>query len=111
MQLRRGSVLHDLENAVLAKELENIAGLQVHVTMIGPDGKAEAGEDNGGVWRDALSEYWSSFYEEQTTGLGFKIPSLSTCTDKYRWQAISKIIAVGFYTESYLPIIMLLTCK
>lgn len=32
--------------------------------MVLPNGNREKGEDNGGVLRDALSEYWDTFYYE-----------------------------------------------
>lgn len=33
-------------------------------------------DDEGGVGRDGLSEFWSDFYNQSTTGMSFEVPFL-----------------------------------
>lgn len=42
--------------------------------MVLPDGTIEAEEDGGGVPRDALSDFWTPFYDRFTFGTKFKVP-------------------------------------
>ena len=44
--------------------------------MVLTDNTFEAKEDGGGVTRDALSDFWTSFYDRFTFGTKFKVPCL-----------------------------------
>ena len=103
IEVHRGLVLEELEKHFLKEDLKSIRGLTVTVAMILPDGTKEAGEDNGGVLRDLLSEYWNSFYEQRAEGNNLKVPALSPKMDMGRWKSIGCILAMGYYTQGYIP--------
>ena len=63
IKVHRGHVLKELIQFFTEKDTASLRGAVVHVTMILPNGKEEAGEDNGGVMRDMLSEFWQTFYD------------------------------------------------
>ena len=44
--------------------------------MINAFGNEELGEDDGGVLRDALSAFWSTFYDSCTLGEEERVPAL-----------------------------------
>lgn len=46
----------------------SILTCSIRVVMINTCGKEELGEDNGGVFRDVLSAFWSSFYDSCMLG-------------------------------------------
>jgi len=60
--------------------------------------------DVGGVFKDVLSEFWSTFYEMVTTGCYWKIPVIRYDFQLLEWQAINKIIFIGWRDVNYLPI-------
>lgn len=72
--------------------------------LVLPDGKEELGQDEGGVLRDCLSEFWEEFYEQCTLGTSFKVPFLRHDFGKQQWQSIGRIIAYGWQKENYLPV-------
>jgi hypothetical protein len=101
--LHRGHVLEELENLFLVHDFD-AKGTSMHVHMILPNGTAEEAEDTGGVLRDALSEYWESFYMQRTVGNIVKVPALAHYMDGGRWRAVAKIILAGYHLEKYLPV-------
>jgi len=72
--------------------------------LILPNGSSENAVDVGGVFKDVLSEFWSSFYEMATTGCHWKIPVIRHDFQWKKWLAIAKIIFVGWRDVNYLPI-------
>ncbi|XP_031340693.1 uncharacterized protein LOC116168845 [Photinus pyralis] len=71
--LHRGRVFEELINIFLERRM---VGSKIHVTLMLPNGELECAEDLGGVWRDALSEFWNSMYEKCTIGTNIKVPQL-----------------------------------
>ncbi len=61
---------------------------QIIVQMILPNGEAEKATDDGGVLRDALSEYWETFYMQRTTGDQLKVPALLHAIHRNRWDRL-----------------------
>ncbi|VEN64120.1 unnamed protein product, partial [Callosobruchus maculatus] len=101
--LHRGQVLKELTSSFIDMQTP-INDLAIVIEMIMPNGKKEAGLDVGGVFRDALSEYWSSFYDTCTNGTYYKIPTIRDDYNQYKWEAIAKIIQVGWTHVQYFPI-------
>lgn len=84
------------------------------IQMILPNGQLEAGEDFGGVFRDALSEFWNQFYEKCTVGTTVKVPYIRHDFGENEWSSIVKILIRGFEMVKYFPIqlseVFLKTC-
>lgn len=73
------------------------------IEMVLPNGHIEKGEDNGGVLRDALSEYWDTFTGKCTSGNIVKIP-MTRHDMKDSWQDIAKVMVHGYNMVGYFPI-------
>lgn len=71
IQLHRGQVMDELIS-IFSNMPETCETLTIE--MILPNGQKESGYDMGGVLRDALSEFWATFYEKCTIGTDFKVP-------------------------------------
>ncbi|KAL3875921.1 hypothetical protein ACJMK2_033825 [Sinanodonta woodiana] len=94
IQLHRGKVFKEFIDFFLENSME----------MILLNGQKEVGEDSGGILRDALSEFWHTFYETCTVGNHIKVPAIShIMTDKH-WKACARIIILGYKQERYFPI-------
>ena len=104
IKVHRGHVLKELIQFFVGKDTASLRGAVVHVTMILPNGKEEVGEDNGGVMRDMLSEFWQTFYDNLCDGNAIKVPSLSPRMDNTKWKAVGCIISMGYYFEKYWPV-------
>ena len=72
--------------------------------MIDQNGKPEAGEYNGGVLRDALTEFWNEFYLRYTLGSDSKIPVVTHTLDENSWKSTGKIIVFGYNQVGYFPV-------
>ena len=103
IKVHRGHVLQELEDYFIANKVKNVRGMDIHIEMILPNGKPEAAEDNGGVLRDMLAEYWNSFYKERCDGNISKVPQLRPAIDAKRWTSIAVIILIGYHSEGYFP--------
>lgn len=71
--------------------------------MILPNGKPERAEDVGGVLRDAISEFWETFYAKCTLGRSYKVPALRHDFQEEEW-IIGKICVAGYLAVGYFPI-------
>lgn len=100
IRLHRGQVLTELTSYYKTHDVKNT----VEVQMLLPNGIEEAGEDNGGVMRDALSEFWEEFFEMNTVGENFKVPCLRHNMTQADWQACARVLVVGFRQEGYFPV-------
>lgn len=69
-----------------------------------PNGEPEMAVDAGGVLRDCLTQFWSTFYEMYTEGTQMKIPVVSEDLQEEHWIAIAKVLKVGWKQEHYFPI-------
>ena len=66
----------------------------------------ETGEDNGGVLRDALVEFWESFYTKHTEGANIKVPIISNNMTEQKWVACGKILVMGMKQVGYFPMML-----
>ena len=66
--------------------------------------KKEAASDNGGVYRDCLSEFWQSINEQYTIGSRTKLPYIRHDLTLDHWKAIAKIIVSGYNDQHYFPV-------
>lgn len=72
--------------------------------MIGPNGKKEVGYDTGGVLKDALTEFWSTFYLKCTEGIHDKVPCLRHDCNAVRCTGVAKVLWLGYKQVKYFPI-------
>jgi hypothetical protein len=101
LTLHRGHLLKELIEAF--KNI-NPSENTVSVQMVMPDGGLEAAEDGGGVTRDALSDFWTNFYDQCTVGTKFKIPYLRHDFAECEWRSVANIIVFGWDSSRYFPI-------
>ncbi|XP_041861569.1 uncharacterized protein LOC121652708 isoform X2 [Melanotaenia boesemani] len=104
LRLHRGSVFQEL-NAAFSDGLVSINDCLLEIEMIQPNGSTEKGEDNGGVLRDALSEYWETFIVKCTSGNIIKIP-VTRHDMKDVWENIAKVMVLGYNMVKYFPIVL-----
>lgn len=104
ISLHRGHVLTELLDEFISINLTNSMNVVINIEMFLSNGQKELGLDAGGVFRDALSEFWNSFYEGCTNGTNFKVPLIREDYNKAKWEAVAKIIYVGWKQEKYFPI-------
>ena len=103
--VHRGMAYHDLIKCFMALDKDtDIRFKKFEVTMVLQNGNVEAAEDNGGVLRDCLAEFWETFYEKNSLGASIKVPALSPSMTTGHWQAIAKIIVIGYKQEQYFPV-------
>ena len=102
LRLHRGHVMEELENFFMYNDFE-MRQQNLQIQMVLPNGETELGEDNGGILRDCLTEYWDTFYMKRTLGHTLKVPALTHSVDGKRWEAVGKIMLVGYYYEKYFP--------
>lgn len=69
-----------------------------------PNGQPELAQDTGGVLRDALSEFWETFYNKCTLGTNFKVPYIRHDYGKKQWSAIENIIHFRWKRKQYFPL-------
>lgn len=101
LRLHRGNVFTEFLEAFKQNVIE-IKALKIE--MILPNGEAEHGDDVGGILRDSLSEFWSSFYEKCTIGTTYKVPYVRHDFGESEWTAVAKIITAGYNLVKYFPI-------
>lgn len=100
INLHRGQIFEEL--TTLFTECDLTEGMYIQIVL--PNGEIEAGENLGGVWRDALTEFWETLLEKCTKGRNIKIPQIRHDFDDTKWVAIARILKKGWYTEQYFPI-------
>ena len=105
VELKRGNVMEDLINwMVLNDQKVELGFTKLEVTLLRTNGKKETGEDNGGVLRDSLSEFWADFYLKYTCGDLTKVPEVVHTMGEQRWRAVAKILVLGFLQVGYYPV-------
>ena len=69
-----------------------------NVVMINSFGKEEDGLDNSGVFLNALSTFWNSFYDACTNGEDERVPwpVIRYDLEVAEWEAIARIIVKGY---------------
>jgi len=98
--LHRGRIFNELIEAF--KHIKMYPQFQFELIL--PNGSIENAIDVGGVFKDVLAEFWSSFYELATTGCNWKIPIIRHDFQDEQWRAIGKIIFTGWRDIQYLPL-------
>jgi hypothetical protein len=104
LKLHRGNVMKEMIKFFEESPAFNHRCSTIHVKMILPDGKEELAEDSGGVLRDALSEFWTSFEKACMSGDAMKVPAISPNMNDKQWAAVARIIVCGYYYQDYLPL-------
>lgn len=99
--LHRGRVFEELLQA-FKQDFVDIDEMKIEMVL--PNGQKETAQDFGGVLKDALSEFWQSFYEKCTLGTTFKVPCLRHDFGEIPWGATAKILVTGWKHEQYFPI-------
>ena len=72
--------------------------------MINSFGKEEFGINDGGVFRDALSAFWSSFYDSCTVGEEERVPVVRHDFKEQEWEAIARILVKGYSQLKFFPV-------
>lgn len=98
--IRRGHCLTDLIKAFTNPD---ILSTDVFIKMSLPNGKLEEGEGSG-VTRDCFTELWTDFYERCTMGGDVKVPFIRHDYQCEEWQAIARILVVGWKIARYFPV-------
>jgi len=86
----------DIENAICSFEIVRTICIVI----------VEVAEDAGGVTRDGISEFLSSFYDQCTLGTEAKVPCLRHDFGKGDWNAVGKILRFGWKMHGYFPNIL-----
>ena len=104
--VHRGRVCHDLIDFFSKEENQSNCLTTYEIKMLKEDGSPEAAEDSGGVTRDALTEFWETFYLQYTEGNTYKVPVLRHDMTEVKWKAVATVIKIGFSQEGVYPIKM-----
>ncbi|OWF36793.1 hypothetical protein KP79_PYT02860 [Mizuhopecten yessoensis] len=99
--VHRGFVCRDLI-AFFSHDQSNNSKFEIK--MLKEDGTQEIAEDNGGVMRDALSEFWDTFYLQYTEGNSYKVSVIRHDMTGTQWRAVAKVIKMGYGQEGVFPI-------
>ncbi|XP_057702771.1 uncharacterized protein LOC130922187 isoform X2 [Corythoichthys intestinalis] len=102
LKLHRGNIFHELNTAFKNGNID-IAEMLVEIEMFQPNGNMEKGEDSGGVLRDALSEYWETFFSKCTHGGTTKVP-MTRHDLKDDWVNIAQVLVFGYNLVKYFPV-------
>jgi hypothetical protein len=98
--LHRGRVFGELL-AFCVEHKPCVKTANIQIEMIMPNGMPEFGEDVGGVFRDAVSEFWETFHSAYTVGNRIKVPALVHTMTQERWKAVAVVIALGFSQSTF----------
>ena len=103
VHLHRGQVFCELVKYFVTRKDMVLDNFSLKIQMVLPNGSMELGEDEGSVIRDAIVEFWDSFKAKCTAGDTLCVPVVSVEMQEDEWQAIAKVLVVGFKQEQYLP--------
>ena len=92
----------------LLKEFLNpdIMNFQIKVIMVDFHGNAEKGVDSGGIFRDAVSNFWKKFYVSCCLGERGRVPFLRHDFQADEWKAVARIIVRGYLDLGYFPVML-----
>ena len=102
IRVHRGHALNELVEAFSNTLISE--NTKVKFQMVLPNGNIEAAQDEGGVTRDCLTEFWESFYATCTLGRDSKVPYLRHDYGHLQWEAVGKIIKFGYKEFGYFPV-------
>lgn len=100
--VQRGNCLADLLAAFIDPDIMN---KDIHIRRKLPNGQLEQGEGSG-VLRDCLSEFWGEFYSKCTLGTEVKTPYLRHEYQQQEWQAVARILVMGWTTVKYFALLL-----
>lgn len=103
LRIRREQVLQDMIQAFSCDEIMNCS---IKVVMVDARGNDEMGEDEKGIYRDALACFWQQFYLTCTMGERERVPTLRHDFQCHEWTSIGRIIAKGKLDLGYFPIML-----
>ena len=104
INVHRGHILRDLRALFKCTPDIDFKRDIITFSVTLPNGEKEQADDNGGVMRDAISEFWDSFYEECTLGRDIKVPCLRHDYQAEDWIAVAHVIAMGWILQKIFPI-------
>lgn len=96
--IRRGNAFIDIMKYFMSNDFN----IRTDILEIGI--LTERGEDSGGVFRDAMSEFWETFYLKHTDGADVKIPTTVHIMKQEEWEAVGKVLVLSYKQEKYFPI-------
>lgn len=102
IRVHRGHALKELLEAFSNTLL--LPNSRIKIQMILPNGSVEQAQDEGGVTRDCLTEFWEEFYATCTVGKDCKVPYLRHDFGHQQWEAVGKIIKYGFEEFGHFPV-------
>ena len=100
--VRRGNIMKELKDH--SSSYWSIAWDSFCSRMILPNGDVEIAEDSGGVMRDMLTKFWTSFYDQCSVGFNVKVPFLRHDMSGAVWSSIGSILVVGWVKHGHFPI-------
>lgn len=83
---------------------KTIMSSHIIVVMVNSFAEEENGVDNNGVFLDALSAFWSEFYDACTTGEGGRVPVIRHDFQREEWEAVAHILVKGYHQVKFFPI-------
>ena len=103
IKIRRSTIMADMINHFKDEAIMHKA---VIVVMINACGKEESGLDSRGVFRDALSAFWSRFYDSCTVGEAERVPAIRHDFQDGEWEAIGRVMVKGYQDLKYFPVML-----
>ncbi|KXJ05680.1 hypothetical protein AC249_AIPGENE10406 [Exaiptasia diaphana] len=100
IRVRRVEIVKDMIKQFKDSSLMNA---RITIAMINDSGKEEVGVDDGGVFRDALSAFWTKLFESSSVGEDEKILCLSNDFQNPEWQSVGRILAKGYEQVKFYP--------
>ncbi|CAG9760299.1 unnamed protein product [Ceutorhynchus assimilis] len=94
---------HIFEEILEIFDSKSITG-DVKVQIVLSNGELEAAADIGGVWKDALSEFWATMSEKCTGGTNILVPQLRHDFGCKKWRAIARVLKKGWSSVGYFPV-------
>ena len=76
----------------------------IKVILINSIVKKKEGSDVNGVFREALSAFWTAFEDSCTIGEDERIPVLSHAYQAPEWEAIARILVKGYDQLQFFPV-------
>lgn len=104
LRLHRGRVFEDLNKAIEDGGI-GLPEMDIEVEMVEENGKVEAAEDTGGVLRDTLSEYWTTFHIKCTNQSEMCVPVIRHDM-RDTWSTCVKVMCWGYKLCGYFPIFL-----
>lgn len=101
--IRRGFALEDMLEAFEHDPSLGQTDISLQIQRLLPTGEIEPASDLGGVLKDTLTEFWSNLYERCTIGAKVKVPFLRHDFGNSKWDAIGRILIVGYKVVNYFP--------